>query len=73
MLHHPIKIFIGGSTSLITFLDTEVQPQAGRILDIGATNDEGAVFHSPSLDNLASFIAPLHFSAVTISSHHFSH
>ncbi len=41
----------------IAFIDTEVQDNTGRILDIGATNDEGAVFHSPSLNELAEFIA----------------
>jgi ATP-dependent DNA helicase RecQ len=45
----------------ITFLDTEVDPQSGRILDTGATNDEDAVFHSPSLTDLAAFIAPAPF------------
>nr|MDA3823586.1 RecQ family ATP-dependent DNA helicase [Bacteroidales bacterium] len=41
----------------ITFLDTEVQAQTGRILDIGATNDEDGVFHSNSLDDLTAFIS----------------
>ncbi|MEX2428448.1 MAG: hypothetical protein WD577_09420 [Bacteroidales bacterium] len=45
----------------IAFLDTEVQANTGKMLDIGATNDKGAVFHSPSLNELAEFIASAPF------------
>ncbi|MFO7891590.1 MAG: hypothetical protein R6V04_14775, partial [bacterium] len=41
----------------ITFLDTEVHPETKKILDIGATNDEGAVYHGTSLKDLESLIS----------------
>ena len=41
----------------ITFLDTEVHPETKKILDIGATNDEGAVYHDPSLEKLGDLIS----------------
>jgi ATP-dependent DNA helicase RecQ len=40
----------------ITFLDTEVQPNTGKILDIGAINDSGDTFHSNSIDELKRFL-----------------
>jgi len=40
----------------IVFLDTEVQASSGKILDVGATNEQVAVFHSASLDKLKAFI-----------------
>ncbi len=52
----------------IAFIDTEVQANTGRILDIGATNDEGAVFHSASLNELAEFIASTPFSCGPVES-----
>jgi ATP-dependent DNA helicase RecQ len=45
----------------IAFIDTEVQAQTGKILDIGATNDADEVFHSNSLDDLSAFIASTPF------------
>ncbi len=40
----------------IAFLDTEVQKKSGKIHDIGATDAEGRIFHSSSLEELRQFI-----------------
>ncbi|MGW8317109.1 MAG: RecQ family ATP-dependent DNA helicase, partial [Bacteroidales bacterium] len=40
----------------ISFLDTEVGEKSGKIQDIGATDNEGRIFHSSSLDELQQFI-----------------
>ncbi len=42
--------------SRITFLDTEVQPKTGKIIDIGAIKENGDILHSASLDELQEFI-----------------
>jgi len=41
----------------ITFLDTEVNVKSGAIQDIGATDGNGSVFHSSSLDELRRFVS----------------
>jgi ATP-dependent DNA helicase RecQ len=41
----------------ISFLDTEVDPKTGKILDIGGTNDANEVFHDRSVENLQAFIS----------------
>lgn len=40
----------------ITFLDIEVQPRTGKILDIGAISDAGEILHTSSLLELKEFI-----------------
>ncbi len=40
----------------ISFIDTEVQAQTGKILDIGATNDADGVFHANALEEFNAFI-----------------
>lgn len=40
----------------ITFIDTEVDPTSKKILDIGCVNDNGSMFHSPSLSELGDFL-----------------
>ena len=40
----------------ISFIDLEVHPKKGTILDIGATNDRGSVFHAKSEAHFAAFI-----------------
>jgi len=41
----------------ITFLDTEIQPKTGKILDIGAIKESGETFHSNSIDELRRFLS----------------
>ena len=38
------------------FIDLEVQPNSGAILDIGCVKDTGSVFHSKSTADLAAFL-----------------
>lgn len=40
----------------ITFFDTEVEPQSKRVLDIGAVNNDGSIFHSQSVNDFISFL-----------------
>ena len=40
----------------IVFFDTEIQPESGKILDIGALRDDGAQFHSPSTSSFSEFV-----------------
>ncbi|MCF8347019.1 MAG: RecQ family ATP-dependent DNA helicase, partial [Bacteroidales bacterium] len=45
----------------IPFIDTEVQAHTGKILDIGATNDQDGVFHANALEDFHAFIASTPF------------
>jgi ATP-dependent DNA helicase RecQ len=45
----------------ITFLDTEIDPSNGKILDIGCINEDGGKFHSPSLSDLGEFLNSTEF------------
>ena len=45
----------------ITFLDTEVNAKSGAIQDVGATDGNGSVFHSSSLDELKRFISGVEY------------
>jgi len=40
----------------IAFIDTEIEPKNGKILDIGAVKADGNLFHSNSLNNFTNFI-----------------
>ena len=40
----------------IAYIDLEVQPKNGAILDIGGINDAGTVFHSKSIANFVNFL-----------------
>lgn len=42
---------------VVTFIDTEVDPENERIMDIGGINTDGDVFHSPSIHEFRSFIS----------------
>lgn len=44
------------NTSLITFIDTEIESAKGKILDIGAIKEDGNRFHSVSLGNFTQFL-----------------
>ena len=47
--------------NLIAFIDTEIEPMSGKILDIGGiTNDEN-IFHKPSLADFTNFIRGANF------------
>lgn len=40
----------------IAFVDTEIEPRSGRILDIGSIKDNGSSFHSASVADLLTFL-----------------
>ena len=40
----------------IVFFDTEIQPESGKILDIGALRDDGMQFHSSSVPSFCEFV-----------------
>lgn len=40
----------------IVFIDTEVDPSARRVLDVGGVTQDGAEWHSPSLSGFAGFM-----------------
>lgn len=40
----------------IAFIDLEVQPHKGTILDIGGIKDTGSIFHSKSLVGFEAFL-----------------
>jgi len=44
------------NTRLITFIDTEIEPTKGKILDIGAIKENGNQFHKASLGDFAEFL-----------------
>ncbi|WP_125722527.1 RecQ family ATP-dependent DNA helicase [Flavobacterium ustbae] len=44
------------STRLITFIDTEIEPSRGKILDLGAIKGDGNVFHQTSIDHFTQFL-----------------
>jgi len=43
-------------TRLITFIDTEIEPTKGKILDIGAIKQNGNQFHKASLEDFVQFL-----------------
>lgn len=40
----------------IAFIDTEVEPKSGKILDIGSVKDNGALYHNFSVSGLITFL-----------------
>lgn len=40
----------------IVFIDTEIDPQTERILDLGAVKPDGSTHHTPSQRGFAAFI-----------------
>ncbi|MBL7859254.1 MAG: hypothetical protein JNM57_16295 [Cyclobacteriaceae bacterium] len=40
----------------IAFIDTEIEPKSGRILDIGGVKDDGDTFHKTSVAEFIQFI-----------------
>src|SRR5688572_20098619 len=40
----------------IAFIDTEIEPKSGRILDIGSIKDDGNTFHKTSIAEFIQFI-----------------
>ncbi|KAF2515218.1 RecQ family ATP-dependent DNA helicase [Flavobacterium foetidum] len=44
------------STRLVTFIDTEIEPTKGKILDIGATKENGNHFHRTSVADFTQFL-----------------
>ena len=40
----------------IVFFDTEIQPESGKILDIGAIRGDGMQFHSHSVSSFSEFV-----------------
>lgn len=45
----------------IAFIDTEIEPESGKILDIGSVKDNGAIFHKPSVAEFKQFISETEF------------
>src|SRR5690606_29939607 len=40
----------------IAFIDTEIEPKSGKVLDIGSVKDNGASFHKTSVADFIQFI-----------------
>ena len=40
----------------ITFIDTEIEPNSGKIFDIGSVNESGSLFHSNSIADFIKFL-----------------
>jgi len=40
----------------IAFVDTEIDPESGRILDVGSIKDNSDIFHSCSVSGFAEFL-----------------
>lgn len=47
--------------SSISFIDSEIDPRNGKILDIGSVKDNGEKFHKPSSLEFVSFISGTHY------------
>lgn len=45
----------------ITFVDTEIQPNTGKILDIGSVKDNGSSFHKNSVNSFIAFLKGTEF------------
>ncbi len=46
---------------LTAFIDSEINPETGNILDLGAITDNGATFHENSLPKFHKFIENANF------------
>ncbi|PWT71235.1 MAG: RecQ family ATP-dependent DNA helicase [Bacteroidetes bacterium] len=40
----------------ITFIDTEIEPKTGKILDVGGIKDDGSSFHKNSISDFVQFL-----------------
>lgn len=47
---------MNNNTRTIAFLDTEIDPKGGKILDIGCIKSDGNIFHKGSVTDLVQFI-----------------
>ena len=45
----------------IAFIDTEIEPQSGKILDIGSIKHNGAIFHQASVAACIGFLEGIRF------------
>jgi ATP-dependent DNA helicase RecQ len=45
----------------IAFIDTEIEPNSRKILDIGGIKDDGQSFHSNSISNFIAFLRGTEF------------
>lgn len=45
----------------IAFIDTEIEPESRRILDIGSVRSDGSIFHKPSLTEFTHFLKGAQF------------
>jgi hypothetical protein len=45
----------------ITFIDTEIDPNNRKILDIGAVKDDGSLFHQASVGDFTKFVQGVDF------------
>jgi ATP-dependent DNA helicase RecQ len=45
----------------IAFVDTEIEPKSGKILDIGSIRGDGSIFHKPSVTEFIRFLNGTHF------------
>jgi ATP-dependent DNA helicase RecQ len=45
----------------IAFIDTEIEPQSGKILDIGSVKDDGGFFHKASVTAFVEFLKGIRF------------
>lgn len=45
----------------IAFIDTEVEPKSGKILDIGGVKGDGSIFHKASVGEFIRFLNGTHF------------
>lgn len=48
-------------TTSIAFIDTEIDPQSRRVLDIGSVRDDGRQYHKASIPEFVSFMAGVRF------------
>jgi len=40
----------------IAFIDTEIEPQSGKLLDIGSIKDDGNIYHKASVAEFILFL-----------------
>ena len=45
----------------VAFIDTEIEPVSGKILDIGSVRGDGGVFHKASVAEFINFLSGTHF------------
>lgn len=60
------RMFIFGGKKLkhmpaISFIDTEIDPNSLKVLDIGAVKDDGSLYHQPSIQGLVQFLQGVDF------------